>query len=601
MIRVSDYLIDFLYKNGVSHIFMVAGGGAMHLNDSVALHKQMKHISHHHEQAAAMAAEAYARITENIGVALVTTGPGGTNAITGLLGAWQDSIPCIFISGQDKRKETIHHCGIPGLRQFGPQEANIIPIVQSITKYSEMINIPEKIRYHLEKALYIARSGRPGPVWLDIPLDVQGSLIDPDRLAGFNSDEEHSIVLAKNPSDEQMQDVISMLRSSRKPLILAGHGIRLSKANDIFLKLIRSLHMPMVSSNMAADIMDHNDPLYLGIVGMKGHRAANIAIQNCDTLLSIGCRLPVQLIGFEYEKFSPDSKKIVVDVDIEEHKKKTINIDMFVESDAKIFIQKFLKYTKGKVFDFDKQWAKKLKELTYRYPVSLPAYAKITGPCDMYFAIDEISKHCSNRDIIISDAGFPYYMVAQGTKIKKGQRLILPGATAPLGYNLPGSIGAAVGGKKRNVICITGDGSLQTNIHELGTIAVNSLPIKIFVLNNGGYLSIRITQKTYFEERYIGESKKTGLGFPDLKKIADAYGLTYYVAKDNTSLKKVLPELFRHKGPLLCEIICKKWQTVAPTVTSKTLPDGTMISTPIDDMFPFLSKEEMTSIRNDLK
>lgn len=600
MIRVSDYVIDFLYKNGVSHIFMVAGGGAMHLNDSIALHNKIKYICHHHEQAAAMAAEAYARITEHIGVALVTTGPGGTNAITGLLGAWQDSIPCIFISGQDKRKETIHHSGIPGLRQFGPQEANIIPIVQSITKYSEMINVPEKIRYHLEKALHIAKFGRPGPVWLDIPLDVQGALINPDNLVGFNPNE-NSVVTAHEPSDEQMQNVISILRSSHKPLILVGHGVRLSKANDIFLKLIDTLHIPVVSSNMAADLMGHDDPLYLGIVGMKGHRAANIAIQNCDALISIGCRLPVQLIGFEYEKFSPDSKKIVVDIDINEHKKNTIPIDVLIESDAKLFLQDLLKRIKNNILHFDEQWPKKLKKLSQSYPVCLPEYANLSGPCDMYFAINEISKFSRNKDIIISDAGFPYYMVAQGTKIKKGQRLILPGATAPLGYNLPGSIGAAVAGKKRNVICITGDGSMQTNIHELGTIAVNSLPIKIFVLNNDGYLSIRITQKTYFQERYIGESKKTGLGFPDLKKIAEAYGLTYCLAKDNTSLKKVLSELFKHKGPLLCEIICKKWQTVAPTVTSKTLPDGTMISTPIDDMFPFLSIEEMTAIRNDLK
>ncbi len=600
MIRVSDFIIDFLYKKGVSHIFMVAGGGAMHLNDSVALHKQIKYISHHHEQAAAMAAEAYSRITENIGAALVTTGPGGTNAITGLLGAWQDSIPCIFISGQDKRKETIHHSGILGLRQFGPQEANIIPIVQSITKYAEMINIPEKIRYHLEKALYIAKSGRPGPVWLDVPLDVQGALINPDNLIGFNPDEKN-IIADREPPDKQIQDVISLLRASKKPLILAGHGIRLSKAIDIFLKLMNFLHIPVVSSNLIADLMDHDDPHYLGIVGMKGHRAANIAIQHCDVLISIGCRLPVQLIGFEYDKFSPNSKKVVVDIDIEEHKKKTITIDILIESDARLFIQKFLKSAQNKVFNFDTQWGKKLKKLTYKYPVCLPEYANSTGPCNMYFAIGEISKHCSNRDIIISDAGFPYYMVSQAVKIKKGQRLMLPGATAPLGYNLPGSIGAAVAGKNRDVICITGDGSLQTNIHELGTIAVNSLPIKIFVLNNDGYLSIRITQKTYFEERYIGESKETGLGFPNLKKIADAYGLPYFLAKDNMTLKKVLPEIFSHSGPLLCEIKCKKWQTVAPTVTSKSLPDGTMVSTPIDDMFPFLSTAEMDTIRDDLK
>lgn len=600
MIRVSDYLVDFLYKNGMTHIFMVAGGGAMHLNDSVALHKEMKHISHHHEQAAAIAAEVYSRITENCGVALVTTGPGGTNAITGVLGAWQDSIPCIYISGQDKRKETIYHAHISGLRQFGPQEANIVPIVQSITKFAVMVNEPEKIRYYLEKALYTAKSDRPGPVWLDIPLDVQGALVNSEHLIGFNPEDEKYLITKKPPS-LKMKELINLLKSSRKPLIIAGHGIRLSKANDAFIEMIKQLKIPVVSSNMVIDLLDHNNPYYLGVVGMKGHRVANIAIQNCDLLLSIGCRLSVQLIGFEYEKFSPDSKKIVVDIDINEHTKKTINIDLFIESDAKIFIQKLLEETKNKKFNFDKQWAKKLKKITYSYPVCLPEYEKTIGPCDMYYAIHEITKNCKTNDIIISDAGFPYYMVAQGTKIKDNQRLILPGATAPLGYNLPASIGAAVAGKNRDIICITGDGSLQTNVHELGTIVVNKLPVKIFVLNNGGYLSIRITQKNYFEERYIGESKETGLGFPNLKKLAQAYGMKYFSAKDNQDLKRVISKISKQKGPLLCEIICKQWQNVVPTVSSKQLPNGTMVSTSIDDMSPFLSPETMNSIREYLK
>lgn len=600
MIRVSDFVVDFLYRNGISHIFMVSGGGAMHLNDSVALNKKMKHVSHHHEQASAIAAEAYSRITGNFGVAMVTTGPGGTNTITGLLGAWQDSVPCIFISGQGKLRETIYNSNIPGFRQFGPQEANIIPIVQSITKYAVMINEPEKIRYFLEKALFIAKSGRPGPVWLDIPLDVQGALVNPERLIGFDPNSE-KILSVKRPSSTQLNEVIRLLQSSRKPVILAGHGIRLAKANDIFLEMIAKFNIPVVSSNMIIDLMDYNDPNYLGVVGMKGHRAANIAIQNCDLLISIGCRLSVQLIGFEYEKFSPNSKKIVIDIDASEHSKKTINIDLFIESDAKLFIEEFMQNVKNSKFYFNSNWGRNLKGLTYKYPVCLPEYAKEKGPCDMYYAINEISERCSNRDIIISDAGFPFYMVGQAMKIKLGQRLILPGGTAPLGYNLPASIGAAIAGKNRKVICITGDGSFQTNIHELGTIAVNKLPVKIFVLNNGGYLSIRTTQKNYCEGRYIGESKETGLGFPDLAKIADAYGIKYFYAKDNKDLKKALPAIFEYKGPLLCEIACKKWQTVAPTVASKRLPDGTMVSTSIDNMSPFLPPEDFEKIKRSLQ
>ncbi len=557
MIRVSDYIINHLYKIGIKHIFLISGGGSMHLNDAVAMNKKIKYICTHHEQAAAIAADVYSRVTQNFGAAMVTTGPGGTNAITGLLGAWQDSTSCIFLSGQGKKKETIFNAKIPGLRQFGPQEVNIIPIVSSLTKYAVMVNEKNKIRYHLEKAIYLAKSGRPGPVWLDIPHDIQGALIDPDKLDGF--DYKNEIAHEKEKATQDLwNDLLNLIRTCKKPLIIVGNGIRLSHANDLFLELTRRYQIPIVTSNMAIDVTDHDNSLFIGVAGQKGHRGANIAIQNADLLISIGCRLSISLIGFEYDKFAPQAKKIVIDIDQNEHKKKTIKIDLFIKSDARLFIEEFLKRFGEEKFNFKKDWPKKLKNLTVKYPVCLPEYARIKGPVNIYYAVKLISDHLKSDAIIISDAGLPYYMVGQTIKIKNGQRLILPGATAGLGFNLPASIGASVGAKMKNVICITGDGSLQTNIHELGTIALNRLPIKIFILNNSGYLSIRISENTFFHGRLIGESNNTGLGFPVTSKIAAAYGINYFFAGNNNKLKDVIPKVLDCPGPVLCEIACQK-------------------------------------------
>lgn len=597
--RVSDYIVDFLYKIGIKHIFLVTGGGAMFLNDAVAYHPKMKYVTPYHEQTAAIAAESYARIIQNFGVAIVTTGPGGTNTITGVLGAWQDSTPCMIISGQDKRKETIFNAKIPGLRQLGAQEVNIIPIVESITKYAVMVNEPEKIRYYLEKAVYIAKSGRPGPVWLDVPLDVQGVLIDPKNLVGFSSQTEALSCESKIASN-QWEAFFKLIQSSQKPVIIAGNGIRLAGASGLFLRLVEQLKIPVVTSNIALDLMDCNNPFFIGLAGQKGQRAANIAIQNADLLISIGCRLSVSLIGFEYDKFAPSAKKIVVDADELEHTKKTINIDLFIKSDAKFFINELLTKTKNTNFLFKKDWVTKLKNLVYKYPICLPEYAKLRSRINIYYAVDRISEQLKKDDVIITDAGIPYYMVCQAIKIKKGQRLIIPGATASMGYNLPASIGASIGLNKKRVICITGDGSFQCNIQELQTIVHHKLPIKLFVLNNNGYLSIRITQSTYFH-RLIGESKKSGLSFPSLSKIAKAYGIKFFQAANNKELIKAITKTLQFKGPVICEILCLKNQLIIPTVASKKLPDGTMMSSAIDDMFPFLSKEEMDIIKNDLR
>ncbi len=600
MVRVADYIFSFISNLGVSCVFTVSGGGAMFLDDALAANKKLKYVCNHHEQASVMAAEAYARVTENFGVALVTSGPGSTNTLTGVVGAWQDSTPCMVVSGQSKRAQTVYNSEIEGLRQFGFLEVNIVPIIKSVTKYSVMVNNPEKIRYHLEKAVYLAKSGRPGPVWLDVPLDVQGALVDEKKLLGFKPTRA-DINKETKMSEQDITSVLKLLKLSRKPVIIAGNGIRLSDAVTDFLRLVEYLRVPVVSAIMGSDIIEDDNPFFIGKAGMRGERAANITIQNSDLVLSIGSRLSVPIIGYEYENFAPQAKKIIIDIDRGEHEKKTIKVDLLVVSDAKTFIGGLMGKVKNVSFNFKKDWVKKCKELRLRYPVYLPQYSKSKGPVNMYSAVDQISNNINTNEIIVTDAGYSYYIVRQGIKIKKGQRLILPGATGAMGFNLPASIGACLGSGYGRVVCITGDGSLQTNIHELQVISYHGLPIKIFVLNNKGYLSIRNTQAIYFKGRLFGESERTGLSLPDTSKIANAYGIKFYSVKNNDELKKIIPRVLEYNGPVICEINCPEYQQIIPTVTSRQQPDGTLVSASIDDMYPFLPKEEMAKIRHELR
>ena len=599
MIRVADLVISYIYSIGTEYIFTVTGGSAMFLNDAIALNEKIKYICNQHEQASVMAADTYSRISGNLGVAVVTSGPGATNTLTGVVGAWQDSIPLMVISGQSKRLQTVFNSNIIGLRQFGFLEVNIIPIIESVTKYSSFVNNPNKILYHLEKAVFLAKSGRPGPVWLDIPLDVQGALIDERKLIGFDSSKLKRTNQNK-PTRTEISTVIKLLKSSRKPVIIAGGGIRLSGAIDDFKKLISFLKIPVVLSTMGGDIIEDSNPFFVGKAGMRGERAANMAIQNSDLILCIGTRLGIPIIGYKFDKFAPDAKKIVIDIDKAEHEKKTIKIDQLVLSDAKNFIQALFSAAKKTRFNFKDDWLEKCKELRNKYPVYLNQYSKSKGPVNMYFAVDRISRNLGFDDIIVTDAGYSYYIVRQAIKIKNGQRLLIPGATGAMGFSIPASIGACIGSNLNRVICITGDGSLQINIQELQTIRHHRLPIKIFVISNKGYVSIRNTQQIYFGNRLIGESKKTGLSLPDISKIAYTYGIKYCEAKNNDELIKIIPKVLNSKGSVICEIACLTNQNIIPTVSSKRLADGTMVSAAIDDMYPFLSKKEIAKIKTDL-
>jgi len=584
-IRVADFLAKFIYDYGVRHVFMLSGSGMMHLTDGLACNKGLKVICLHHEQAVSMAIEAYSRATGNFGVGYVTSGPGATNALTGLAGAWLDSVPCLFVSGQAKRKETVYKANIPGLRQIGVQEFNILPIIGPITKYSAFVENPEDIRYHLEKAIYRAKEGRPGPVWLDIPLDVQGALIDPKSLKGFKPPKK-----TQQMSDARIRKAVQYIESASRPVILAGQGVRISGAIDRLLDFAMKHEIPIVTTFLGIDIINSRHPCYVGRIGILGDRAGNFAVQNSDLLIVIGSSLPVAETGWEYETFAREAKIVVVDIDSSSHKKKTIRIDLLIEGDAKTFIQKlsFLLNRKNAGY---RRWLKTCVSWRKKYPVCLPEYERLRNKINIYYFFDRLSDKLKSGDVVVTDAGSTFFAGCQCIKIKKGVRYITSGGFATMGYSLPASIGVSVGLDNRRVMCVTGDGSFQQNIQELQSVVHYELPLKIFVLNNEGYLTIRISQGTYFG-RFLGEGPASGVSFPDCRKIARAYGIRFLRATNNAKLNQVLDEALRYNGPVICEIMAPRDQLIMPRVTSQKRPNGTMVSKPLEDMFPFLDREE---------
>jgi len=587
-IRVADYIAEFLYsKLGVKDVFLVTGGGAMFLNDGIAKHKALNAVLNHHEQASAMAAVSYAKYKNSYAVAMTTSGCGATNAITGLLDAWQDNTPVFFLSGQVKKKETVYNSELP-LRQLGVQEADIISIVNSISKYSVMINDPKDIAYHLEKAAYIAISGRPGPVWLDIPQDVQGALVDENELIHFDSTEEDKI-LKTDIDDIEILSVIEALKNAKRPIILAGNGIRLGNAINEFQQFAKKFQIPVTTSYLGIDLIASDDPLCIGRLGIKGDRAGNFAIQNSDLVIALGTRLAVALTGFEYKMFAREAKIIVVDIDPIEHQKNTVTIDQLINGDVKIFLQKM---NSQNTFDVQREeWVKKCQYWREHWPVALKEYEQANEKINKYTFVDHLSKYTKNDTAIVADAGSAYYVTAQTLKIKENQRYITSGAQADMGFTIPAAIGASFA-KNGEVVAITGDGSFQMNIQELQTIIQYQLPIKIFVWNNGGYLSIRTTQNKFFEGRLLGTQPSSGISFPELHKIADAYGFRYFSAHTLSDLDKAIEETMDTMTPTICEIFCPEYQEIIPTVSSAKRADGTMVSKPTEDMYPFLDRDE---------
>jgi acetolactate synthase-1/2/3 large subunit len=590
MIRVADYIAKFIYEQGVKDVFMLSGIAILHLADALVCNKKLNIICLHHEQAVSMAVEAYAKTTDNFGVGFFTTGPGGTNAITGLAGAWLDSVPCLYISGQVKRKDAIYKMGIPGLRQVGVQEINIIPIVESITKYSAFVDNPMDIRYHLEKAFYMAKEGRPGPVWLDIPSDVQEALIEPDLLKGFKADCTYQEI-----SDAQIETIARYILSASRPVILAGHGVRISGAIDSLLKLACKLGIPIVTTYLGIDVIDSASPVYIGRLGIKGDRAGNLAVQNSDLILVIGCSLAIAETSDRYDVFGRDAKIIVVDIDEASHRKNTVSIDHFIKSDAKQFLNK-LSISLDHHANMYGRWLEFCVSLKNRYPVCLPEYEDLEDRINVYYFLDRLSHNLSPDDAVVTDCGSAFFAGSQAIKIKQGMRYITSGGLGTMGYNLPASIGVSVALGKRRVICITGDGSFQLNIQELQSIIHYRLPVKIFILNNEGYLSIRVSQARSFVDRFIGESPASGVSFPDASKIATAYGIKFVRISDNKKLDEALDIVLGYDGPAICEIMTPSDQMIIPTMASEKKEDGTVVSKPMEDMYPFLDRKEFKSI-----
>lgn len=591
MIKLSDYVCNFLAARGVKHVFMISGGGAMHLVDSVGKHPKLTYVCPHHEQAAAIAAEGYYRASGRIAAVVVTSGPGGTNTLTGVIGQWLDSIPCIYVSGQVKQETTIASCLEVGLRQLGDQEINIVDIVRPVTKYAVMVRNPLEIRYHLEKAFYLATHGRPGPVWLDIPLDVQGSLIDEKKLTEYD-EKEDELKLDKDDIQSKISQTIKLLKKAKRPVFIAGHGIRLSGAQELFLEVAKRMGMPVVSTFNGFDLIDSDNPLYVGRIGTIGDRAGNFALQNSDLLISVGSRNNIRQVSYNWKSFARAAKKVIVDIDAAEFSKPTVNPDLAIHSDARYFLEELTLQVKKEKLPEWRGWHEWCIERKKRYPVVLPEYNAVKGCVNPYYFMEVLSECMSENAIVVAGNGTACVTLFQAGKVKKGQRIFWNSGCASMGYDLPAAIGACFAIGKRQVICIAGDGSLQMNIQELQTVFYHKLPIKIFVLNNQGYMSIKQTQDGFFGGRHIACDEKSGVSFPEITKIAGAYGLKNDRIKSHYGIREKIEVILQSKGPVVCEVGLQKDYKFSPKLSSERKPDGRIVSKPLEDMYPFLDRKE---------
>lgn len=593
-IRVADYIAEFLAENNIDTLFTVVGGGAMHLNDGFGHNEDIKCIYNHHEQACAIAAEGYYRMSNKLPAVCVTTGPGGTNALTGVLGAYLDSIPMLVISGQVKYEMTVDSTGLD-LRQLGDQEWNIVSTVDSMTKYAYMIKNPNEIKYVLQKALYLATSGRPGPCWIDVPLDIQGAIIDTDDLIEFNEDE-LDIDLGVKVTKDTIETVISKLKSAKRPVIYAGSAIRTNNAHDEFLKLVNKLQIPVVNAWNATDSLEYDNKLTVGCGGSFGDRPANFAVQNSDLILSLGCRLSTRQVSFAYDKWAYDAYKIMVEIDKAEIEKPTINIDMPIQSDIGDFLEIFNKVLDEEYMGYEfnyNQWVDKCNEWKNKYPVCDKLKYQQKSPINVYAFLDTLSSNMMGYEKIVVANGSACACI-HGYKLKKGQRLVVNSGVASMGYDLPAACGACFGIGKKRLVCVSGDGSIQMNLQELQTIVHHKLPIKLFVINNNGYQSIRITQRSFFERPFVGIGGDSGdVSFPQMKKIANAYSIPYYSCNDISKLDETVNKTLNHDGYVMCEIFVDTKQEFEPKSASKKLPDGKMVSAPLEDMKPFLPRDEL--------
>lgn len=591
-IRLADYVADFLAENGIQDVFTVVGGGAMHLNDALGKNKGLRCIYNHHEQACAIAAESYARINNQIAAVCVTTGPGGTNAITGVVGAWTDSIPMFVISGQVKYSTCARSTGLP-LRAMGDQEFDITKAVACMTKYAVMVAEPNEIRYHLKRALFLATNGRPGPVWLDIPVNVQGAMIETDELMDYDPAEDAARENPPAPDAAAIDAIIEKVKNAQRPVIYAGSGIMGSGAHAAFLKLVDKLNVPVVTAWNSIDEIYDAHPLYVGRGGIMGDRAGNFAVQNSDLVLSLACRLSIRQVGYNYETWAREAYKIVVDIDEAELKKPTIRVDMPVHANVADVIRLLDDHTDGKVFQKE-DWLKRCAQWKESYPVVCPKHYETQGIGNPYCFIKELSDRLGEGQITVVGNGSACVVGSHGFHLKKDQRFIINSGIASMGYDLPAAIGACYASGGKEIMCISGDGSLQMNIQELQTIVTNRLPIKLFIINNQGYHSIRQTQNAFFGKPLVGIGPESGdLSFPDLEKIAGAYGYPFVRCETNDQMGECVEKTLQTQGYAICEIMVTPEQNFEPKSSSRQLEDGTIVSPPLEDLAPFLDREEL--------
>lgn len=588
--KLSDFIADYLVNWGIRHIFMLTGGGAMHLNDSLGKHPGLQIVFNHHEQACAMAAESYARLTNRIAAVNVTTGPGGLNTFNGVFGAWTDSIPMLVISGQVSYKTTVYSSGL-NLRQLGDQECEVIKSVKPFTKYAVMVTNPTEIKYHLHKALYLATEGRPGPVWIDIPIDIQGATIQEHELKVFYPTEEITNIPKINT--EKYKQVLYKLKQAKRPVILAGSGIRIANAHSKFLQLIRRLKIPVTTAWNAHDLIPNDHYYYIGRPGSMGDRAGNFAVQNADLLLILGSRLNIRQIGYNWKTFARAAFKIMVDIDPLELIKPTLAIDMPLQCDLSNFIDQLTNLTQENPLLEKEDWLEWCKTRKKRYPVVLDEYWTLKYKVNPYCFMHTLSEKLTEEQIIVTGNGAACVIGFQAIIIKKGQRLYTNSGCASMGYDLPAAIGACVGSGRKKIVCITGDGSIQQNLQELATIVFNHYPIKLFVLNNNGYHSIRQTQNNFFGENFVGCGPESGLGFPDFKKIAKAYEIDYIKCNAHDTMSQSIETTLKSDSPAICEVFLTAHQNFSPKLSSKKLANGEIISKPLEDLAPFLSKKEL--------
>ena len=583
-IKLSDYIAKRLKEHGVEHFFMVSGGGAMHLNDSLG--QAITYTANHHEQACAIAAEGYARVNQKLAVVNVTTGPGGLNCLNGVFGQWTDSVPVLYISGQVKYSTTMASCPEIPLRQLGDQEVDIISCVKPLTKYAKMVTEPNEIKYHLDRAIYEATTGRFGPVWLDIPINIQASLIDENELKEF-------VPPQKLQYECDIDEVINKLKSAKRPLIVAGNGIHCAKQENNFTDFIEGLNIPVVTTFNGVDLIPTEHKNFCGRIGTVGQRAGNFNLQNADVILFLGTRNNIRQASYNWENFAKNAFKMVVDIDKAELDKPLVKPDLAIYCDLTEFLPRLLNRKSELVSAKNSEWLKFCKNLFLKYSFEhTKEYQSKDSVINVYDFVHSLSKAMQENDILIAANGSACVCAHQVFEIKQGERVFWNSGDASMGYGLPAAIGACYEANTRNVVCLEGDGSIMMNIQELQTIAYNKLPIKLFVINNQGYSSIRQTQRNFFSGRMTGSGDDSGVSVPNFVEVGKAFGLKTKRIENPKTMEKEIEEVLAADGAVLCEVIAEKEYAFLPKLSARKLDDGTMVSPSLEDMFPFLDREE---------